>query len=107
MQMQYKCIDLAEKLMQRGWWDEALTMIHDGSVSKADQRLESALLVERRDCVQRSVAMLRSGVPLPEIVSVLREEYDIYTLLWVSNIYCGDGAEIWREIGEKASDQTD
>lgn len=107
MQMQYKCIDLAEKLMQRGWWDEALTMIHDPSVSKSDQRLESALLSERRDCVQRAVAMFRSGVPLPEIVSVLREEYDIYTLLWVSNIYCGDGAEIWRGANAKESDPTD
>ena len=99
-------ITLSERLMQRGWWEDALKIINRADVEPADKTLQAAALTCRRECVAYLLTLDLDDMTLAQIQSELQRRFDRYTVQWVLNDYIGVGSLVWQKsVG--ANGQTD
>lgn len=98
-------IDRTEMLMQRGWWSEAKAAIQREDVSPANRTLQESLLTCRQECA-RFATGLDLLMPIEQLMRVLLERFDRYTVYWYFNSYAGEGSLSWRRSA-RANAQTD
>lgn len=93
-------IELSEKLMQLGWWDEAKEVLDKGDIDQADKMLQGALLTCRRECCE--------FISYIKVVSTrdLLSRFDRYTVLWAITEYQGKERSQWQISGVEVNGKT-
>lgn len=99
-------INLAEKLMAKGWWDEAESALQNPGVDSSNRLLESYALTSRKECVEWFTSNNTGHSSVQDLYLQMVDLFDLYTARWVLNNYVGEGSISWQR-NEKANGLTD